>query len=324
MNDNFKNKAAELAQISGRDVYYYIGPIEPGGADELILQMCNRDTYSEEAYFLITTNGGDPDSAYRMARTLQEKYKRIIMLVAGWCKSAGTLIALGVQEIAMSDMAEFGPLDIQLLKDDEVNANNRTSGNDLLQALSSLHGQAMAMYKSTFDDLINHSHGLMTTRTASEIAKNMVIGLLSPIYAQVEPIRMGAIARSNVIALSYGMRLGQDFQVVNYLITQYPSHGFVIDRKEAKMIFQNRVVRGLDAHEEVFVSGLEKLLRYPSPTPQVGLLCCSTEGQNGQHVGSTEQQPNNAGDELEQNGAGDGEEFTEPVPRGSRKGKTVQ
>jgi ClpP class serine protease len=40
--------------------------------------------------------------------------------VSGYCKSAGTLIALGANELAFGEHGELGPLDVQIAKRDEV------------------------------------------------------------------------------------------------------------------------------------------------------------------------------------------------------------
>jgi len=71
-------------------------------------------------YLILSTHGGIGDSGFRIARTLRERYKRFYLFVPSVCKSAGTLIALGADELILSDEGELGPLDAQVRKLDEI------------------------------------------------------------------------------------------------------------------------------------------------------------------------------------------------------------
>lgn len=70
--------------------------------------------------FMLVTTGGDADAAYRLATTLQNHYETITCYVTGYCKSAGTLVAIGAHSLVMSDCGELGPVDVQLYKEDEI------------------------------------------------------------------------------------------------------------------------------------------------------------------------------------------------------------
>lgn len=75
------------------------------------------------------------------------------------------------------------------------------------------------------------------------MAKSLTVGLLSPIYAQIDPIRLAEVDRSMRIAKEYAERLSPNKNLkegtLEKLLVGYPSHGFVIDRGEAKRIFRN-------------------------------------------------------------------------------------
>ncbi len=73
-----------------------------------LLKITTKPT-RENVFFILCTYGGHPNCAYKIARRLQTKYKKFYLYVAGYCKSAGTLIAVGSDEIVMRDSAEFGP-----------------------------------------------------------------------------------------------------------------------------------------------------------------------------------------------------------------------
>ena len=64
------------------------------------------------------------------------------------------------------------------------------------------------------------------------------------ISGQVDPLHIGEAARAMSIAGHYGQRLLLSSQNIGkkelaYLLSEYPSHGFVIDRGEAERLFKN-------------------------------------------------------------------------------------
>ena len=77
---------------------------------------------NKECVLFLTTQGGDPDAGYRIAKCLQNNYDIIRLVVSSYCKSAGTLIAIAANEIAFGDLGELGPLDVQVMKHDEFGA----------------------------------------------------------------------------------------------------------------------------------------------------------------------------------------------------------
>src|SRR5262245_43794482 len=82
----------------------------------------------------------------------------------------------------------------------------------------------------------------ITTKLAAEMASTLVTGLYSQISAQVDPLRLGEMQRAMEIAMAYGQRLDAydsnlKRNALQKLVSSYPSHGFVIDRKEARDLF---------------------------------------------------------------------------------------
>jgi len=194
---------------------------------------------------MLVTAGGDADAAYRMARCLQLKYQRVILYVPGYCKSSGTLLATGAHELVISDYGELGPLDVQMPKRDEI--WELQSGLDVLDTLDALQDNAFKAFNSIFIKTKAHTGGTVTLKTASEIATSMATGLFSPLYAQVDPLHIGEAARAMSIAGHYGQRLLEEGKNIDrgnldIIMSRYPSHGFVIDRREAESLFDN--VRG--------------------------------------------------------------------------------
>lgn len=234
----------ELAAAHDADVLLYAGEIrEP--FDYVFLGKVRHFKSKTNVVLILTTYGGSADSAYRMMRGLQSSYDdgKITLLLPSFCKSAGTLAAVGADEIVMSSTAELGPLDVQLRKPDEV--GEWASGLTPLQALAALRGEAFNCFEQHFLLLRESSGHQITAKTAAEIATKLTIGWFQPIYEQLDPMRLSETQRAMMIAREYGMRLARKNiteESLDAIITAYPSHGFVIDRAEAATLFNK--VRG--------------------------------------------------------------------------------
>lgn len=219
------------------DVFLYSAEITDLNADTLINEIKETSPKRDNIVLILTTYGGDPDAAFRIARYIKRKYQKFTLFVFGSCKSAGTLLALGADEIVMSDFGELGPLDVQVTKDDDFRSESVL---DIQQALSVIGSQAFEMFESYLLKLISGTQALITTRTAADIASSMAVNLLSPISSQIDPLRLGEMNRLMNIALAYGQRLKpESIEVIKNLIYNYPSHSFVIDYEEAKKLFSD-------------------------------------------------------------------------------------
>lgn len=231
----------QIAAEGSCDVIVFNAPIERP-FDEFLIRECIVRKRRPNVLFLLVTEGGNPDAGYRIARCLQDKYERYSIYISGYCKSAGTLVALGANEIVMSDHGELGPLDVQMSKKDEL--WELQSGLTITAALESLKEKAYSAFEKFFLETERRSGGTITVRTAAEIATQLATGLYSPIFRQIDPLHIGEAARSIQIAEHYGRRLAMNADnftrdMLGFIVTKYPSHGFVIDRQEASMIFKN-------------------------------------------------------------------------------------
>lgn len=218
------------------DIFVYSGDITPN-LDRTLRNILDEKREHKNVALHLTTYGGDPDAAYKIARYLLCNYDTFTLYVTSDCKSAGTLLALGATEIVMARSGELGPLDVQLFRPDEF--LHRSSGLAISQALHSLTSQAYEVWETMFLSIRAKSGGVITTKTASEIAKELAVGLFAPITDKIDPSRVGEMQRSMEIAVQYGRRLGASDQLVQHLASDYPSHSFVIDFIEAKGLFPN-------------------------------------------------------------------------------------
>src|SRR3990170_2380995 len=108
--------------------------------------------------------------------------------------------------------------------------------------------------------------GTFTVQTAARIATDLTTGLLGPMFQQIDPLHVGETGRAMSIAQSYGRILQEKSNNIkgdglDTLLSEYPSHGFVIDREEAGKLFHH--VRGPNELEECLAQLLGDVSRVP-------------------------------------------------------------
>src|SRR5207248_71288 len=116
-------------------------------------------------------------------------------------------IAIGTDELIMSEEAELGPIDVQLSKPDEL--DEWISGLTPLQALTNLRTEAFKTWEDFFLQIRRRSGFQITTRTAATIAARLTTGLFAKIYEQLDPMRLGEYGLAMLVAQEYGTRLAR-------------------------------------------------------------------------------------------------------------------
>lgn len=226
------------------DVFLFNFGIEPGLEHLIRVALRARRAKRPNLLLFLTTEGGDPDTAYRLARLFQDCYERITIVVGGWCKSAGTLLCIAAEELIICDGGELGPLDIQIAKADEV--GERSSGLAVDAAFEKLQKESFKLFINYLTDIKAKTGGRITFRTAADIAANLVVGATSGVFEKFDPLTIGEDHRSNLVAADYAMRLNlraanlrmdRRFDALEMLLNGYRTHSFVIDRKEASSLF---------------------------------------------------------------------------------------
>lgn len=94
-------------------------------------------------------------------------------------------------------------------------------------------------FEDFFLQLRRRSSGNITTKTAGDIASEIVSSLYGKITDKIDPVTIGEMQRAIDIAIQYGQRLGVPKEIINHLVQGYPSHSFVIDYEEALVLFPN-------------------------------------------------------------------------------------
>ncbi len=272
--------ANEYAAKNDCDVLLCSGPMGDG-LDHAMLRVLTERKHETLLLFL-TTAGGDAHIAYRAARHLQSAYTKISVFVSGWCKSAGTLLAVCGNELIVSERGELGPIDVQMGRTDDL--WDSSSGLTEMAAVTTLEEIAWSLYRKLVTETKKLSDGQITFKTAADASSPLVSGMLTPIFAQIDPLKLGENARALNIASEYANRLNRhsrnlkqtaEQDSVQELISGYPDHRFVIDRREAEKLF--REVRTPDDDLIRLCNALGDAVMYPTDPPLLTFLNTATE-----------------------------------------------
>jgi hypothetical protein len=217
-------------------------PKEWSGIDPPLLAAviaARQGISAEKIAMLIQTPGGDATIAYKVARTFQRRTKHFKTVVPLSAMSAGTLIALAGDSVLMATDAELGPLDVQLLDPEREDIG---SALDAVQALERLHAFSLAAVDKSMLALLPRTRKRIDTLLP--LVLNYSAALVRPLLEKIDTVDFTKKSRSLKVAEQYAIRLMEDAgysqadakNVATTLVENYPTHGFSIDRDEAKRV----------------------------------------------------------------------------------------
>jgi len=287
-SDETINLANKYAADNDCDIILYNGAMGMGPDHHFVKMAAQRAARKTHAVLILVTPGGSADSAYRVAKRMQIQYKNFDVVVSGWCKSAGTILCTAARKLYFGQLGELGPIDVQIRREDEI--GERDSGLSIDSAFDSLRSASFRLFEQTLFDIKEGSGGSITYKTAAEIASSMTVGMVSPIFSHLDPIKIGETYRSVRISEEYVRRLNIKFKNVktkptdriDTLLRGYPSHGFVIDLFEALQLFKQVDVLSGDLYAIVESIG-EKFTVYPvqDQYPIIEYVNTNTTGASG-------------------------------------------
>jgi hypothetical protein len=188
------------------------------GFYELLRSTGMRD----RAYLLIKSDGGNGEASLRIVHLLRQYAKKLIALVPLECASAGTMLALGADEIHMGPLAYLSAIDTSIRHDlSPVDVDNRrvsVSQDELTRVIKLWRSQSK-------------KRGAASNPYAS-------------LYQYVHPLAIGAVDRSSSLSiklcteiLSYHMADNKKAnRISKHLNSNYPSHGYPITIQEAATV----------------------------------------------------------------------------------------
>jgi len=122
----------EMQKLSGNRLIAYVAGPEAliGRADTAYFNdLLHAAPLNGSLDLLLHTPGGDIDAAEKLMSILRLRVGvgRLRVVVPDYAKSAGTLMAIGADEIVMSDTSELGPIDPQVtITDGEGNRSTQS------------------------------------------------------------------------------------------------------------------------------------------------------------------------------------------------------
>ncbi len=198
----------------------------------------NRDAIGsgERVELLLHSGGGHPDIAYRVMKFFRRRFKEVNVIVPLTAKSAATIMCLGADKIYFGELADLGPIDIQI--DDNVEHGRRSfSPLDEFKSLEFLREQALE-WMDYYAAVMNARYGL-SIKEALKDSVPLVTAVMRPVFEQIDPVEMGGYRRAIAIGEEYAKRMlaltghPNARQIIRSAVWGYPSHDFCIDFEEA-------------------------------------------------------------------------------------------
>lgn len=173
--------------------------------------------------------GGDTMVPWRLVSMIREYCEKLSVLVPYKAHSSATMIALGADEIVMSDLSELSPIDPST-----ANIFNPTDPTNPQNKIPISVEDVMAYF-----DLAKNKFGIKSDEELSRVFVKFVES-----NPQIHPLALGNINRThNLIRIlakrllkSHSASLKEDVieKIVDYFTEKLYSHQYFIGRKEAK------------------------------------------------------------------------------------------
>ncbi len=214
-----------------------------GSWDEINYQVFTgfRDNQKEivnnkSVGLLIDSPGGDADFAYKIARIFQRRSNNLTIIVPRYAKSAATLIVLGANELIMGRDAELGPLDVQIFDPEREEVGSALNA---VQSLERLNAFSMTAIDQLMLLLVRRT-GRKTEVLLPKVL-DFAVAFVTPLLEKIDAIDYTKKSRDLKVAEQYAFRLmkakhgwAKAIAIARSLVEKYTTHGFVIDREEAK------------------------------------------------------------------------------------------
>ncbi|MBT3817338.1 MAG: hypothetical protein HOG08_03275 [Candidatus Magasanikbacteria bacterium] len=192
---------------------------------------------------ILQTPGGDADASFLLMKLLRTKAEKVNIIVPLYAKSAGTLMCLGADKILLTDLSELGPLDTQIVEQQDGGGSKFSSALNGFKALEQIQMHAL--------ETVDITTKLILSRNSMKIAEAIKLSIdfssktIGSLYSQFNPYKIGEYARVLEIGERYGIILLTRYlkwnkenaeKTVKTLVKRYPSHGFVLDLEELQQL----------------------------------------------------------------------------------------
>lgn len=237
--DNLNETVSEQLNQKNADIFIYSGEVNDTGFRKLSKLLNNFKT---NVLLFLSTTGGDSRSAYQIISLLRSVYKEITIIPYTCCTSAGTLMCIGADKLVLIPNSEFSPLDAQTILEETSYLTG--SSISLFRGLESLNQESLKAFH-VFLNSLTKDQG-MPSKLAIQTARSLTTELFSPIYAQINPVRLGEMNSLLKECEWVAKRLNEKTKAlsegdIQKLIYEYPTHSFYISNQELHSMFNNIV-----------------------------------------------------------------------------------
>lgn len=224
----------------------------------LQLRQALGKCYFDEIDLVIHSAGGNIHVAYQVIELLRCHTKKINACVPLYAKSAATLLCLGSDEIVVDILAQLGPLDPQIYEERRGGKTELTSALNPFKTLEQLQRFSLETLDIAAKMIVLRSG--MDLDECLKHAIEFVRGTTDPLFAKLNPEKLGEYSRALAVGSEYGDRLLRRFtawdenrrkKVLEQFVHGYPSHDYIIDFHELDELGFN--VSLFSEEESIFV-----------------------------------------------------------------------
>ncbi len=188
-----------------------------------LADLLHNVTKDNDLDLLLHTPGGDIDAAEKLISIVRTRVGtgRLRVIVTDFAKSAGTLMALGADQIVMGDTSELGPIDPQITLND---------------GRGNLISHSVQSYLDAYE-----AHSAALKRNPNDIAAQIMLGKLEPSTVKLfEAVRDRArtLAENQLKRGMFRTETGNFTSIAATLIDtkRWLTHGQMISWEDAKNI----------------------------------------------------------------------------------------
>ena len=214
----------------------------------LIVDLLDGLEKADQLDLYLYTRGGQVESVWPLVNNLRQRCKRLCVLVPFRAHSAGTLCALGADEIVMTDWAELSPIDPTTANDFNP---SRPDGSPVGISVEDV---------TAYFSLAKEMAGMESQAERLEVFKQLT--------ATVNPLALGNVQRVYMMI----RRLARELlalhenppdkvkveQIVEALTTQFYAHVHSISRREALQLMGDWVTAAQEPEEKAMMDLLRE------------------------------------------------------------------
>ena len=192
---------------------------------DVLLEHLDTIGKQKKISLILYTRGGDTLAAWNIVNLIREFCDEFEIIVPNKCRSAGTLISLGANNILMTKQATLGPIDPSIIRPMSPIIPNSNPPQQLSLSVESVKG---------YYQLLKKEFGV-SGNAALSLAYNKLVDFIHPVvlgdvYRTQKQIQM--LANKLLNMGSYSKKAKKE--IVAFLCSDSGSHDYTINRTEAR------------------------------------------------------------------------------------------